>query len=142
MSPALLEVEDLSVHFASTAGVVRAVVLSIRSQPYIESAIAGCTKNAKLLWRKVKPKLSAGRVQSVAVRLIVERERDRMAFRSATWWDLIGHFATQAKEAFDAELALFHAMSVPVAAAPQVYRAGGLRALARRGLPPVRRTHF
>ncbi len=35
-----------------------------------------------LLWRKVRPKLSAGRVQSVAVRLIVERERDRMAFVS------------------------------------------------------------
>ena len=41
-----------------------------------------------LLWRKVRPKLSAGRVQSVAVRLIVERERERMAFVSATWWDL------------------------------------------------------
>ncbi len=37
-----------------------------------------------LLWRKVRPKLSAGRVQSVAVRLIVERERERMAFVSAT----------------------------------------------------------
>ena len=37
-----------------------------------------------LLWRKVRPKLSAGRVQSVAVRLIVERERQRMAFREAT----------------------------------------------------------
>ena len=43
-----------------------------------------------LLWRKVKPKLSAGRVQSVAVRLIVEKERERMAFVSATWWDLLG----------------------------------------------------
>jgi DNA topoisomerase-1 len=41
-----------------------------------------------LLWRKVKPKLSAGRVQSVAVRLVVERERERMAFRKAQWWDL------------------------------------------------------
>ena len=41
-----------------------------------------------LLWRKVRPKLSAGRVQSVAVRLIVQRERERMAFVSATWWDL------------------------------------------------------
>jgi DNA topoisomerase-1 len=41
-----------------------------------------------LLWRKVRPKLSAGRVQSVAVRLIVERERERMLFVAATWWDL------------------------------------------------------
>ena len=46
-----------------------------------------------LLWRKVRPKLSAGRVQSVAVRLIVERERERMAFNSATYWDFIGKFA-------------------------------------------------
>ncbi len=41
-----------------------------------------------LLWTKVGPKLSAGRVQSVAVRLVVERERQRMAFVSAAWWDL------------------------------------------------------
>ncbi|MEM8864399.1 MAG: type I DNA topoisomerase, partial [Planctomycetota bacterium] len=46
-----------------------------------------------LLWRKVRPKLSAGRVQSVAVRLIVERERERMKFVSATWWDLLATFA-------------------------------------------------
>ena len=46
-----------------------------------------------LLWRKVRPRLSAGRVQSVAVRLIVERERERMAFVSATYWDLLGTFA-------------------------------------------------
>ncbi len=46
-----------------------------------------------LLWRKVRPKLSAGRVQSVAVRMIVERERERMAFVSASWWDLLGKFA-------------------------------------------------
>ena len=45
-----------------------------------------------LLWRKVKPQLSAGRVQSVAVRLVVERERQRMAFRSAMWWDVTGIF--------------------------------------------------
>ena len=56
------------------------------------------TKCRTLLWRKVGPKLSAGRVQSVAVRLIVEREQERIAFRSATCWDLIGQFATQAKE--------------------------------------------
>ena len=43
-----------------------------------------------LLWRKVRPRLSAGRVQSVAVRLIVERERERMAFVTGSWWDLIG----------------------------------------------------
>src|ERR1700742_697720 len=42
-----------------------------------------------VLWKKVAPKLSAGRVQSVATRIIVQRERDRMAFRSAAYWDVI-----------------------------------------------------
>ena len=46
-----------------------------------------------LLWRKIRPQLSAGRVQSVAVRLIVERERERQAFVSASWWDITGQFA-------------------------------------------------
>ena len=41
-----------------------------------------------VLWRKVMPKLSAGRVQSVATRIIVRRERERMAFVSASYWDL------------------------------------------------------
>ncbi len=49
-----------------------------------------------LLWRKIGPRLSAGRVQSVAVRLIVERERERIDFRSATYWDLVGTFAAAA----------------------------------------------
>ncbi|WP_042427852.1 type I DNA topoisomerase [Streptacidiphilus anmyonensis] len=47
-----------------------------------------------VLWKKVMPKLSAGRVQSVATRLVVERERERMAFRSASYWDLTAVFAT------------------------------------------------
>ncbi|MEQ0645002.1 type I DNA topoisomerase, partial [Mycobacterium tuberculosis] len=42
-----------------------------------------------VLWKKVAPKLSAGRVQSVATRIIVARERDRMAFRSAAYWDIL-----------------------------------------------------
>jgi DNA topoisomerase-1 len=42
-----------------------------------------------VLWKKVAPKLSAGRVQSVATRIIVQRERERMAFRSAAYWDII-----------------------------------------------------
>ena len=41
-----------------------------------------------VLWKKVMPKLSAGRVQSVATRIIVERERERMAFVSADYWDI------------------------------------------------------
>ena len=45
-----------------------------------------------VLWKKVMSGLSAGRVQSVATRLVVDRERDRMAFRVASYWDLEGTF--------------------------------------------------
>jgi DNA topoisomerase-1 len=45
-----------------------------------------------VLWKKVMPRLSAGRVQSVATRLVVERERERMVFVSAAYWDLEGVF--------------------------------------------------
>jgi DNA topoisomerase I len=45
-----------------------------------------------LLWRKIRPGLSAGRVQSVATRMVVERERERMAFRAASYWDVKGTF--------------------------------------------------
>jgi DNA topoisomerase-1 len=46
-----------------------------------------------VLWKKVLPRLSAGRVQSVATRIVVERERARMAFRTADYWDVEGAFA-------------------------------------------------
>jgi len=54
-----------------------------------------------VLWKKITRGLSAGRVQSVATRLVVERERERMAFRAARWWD-IG--ATFDPESFEARL--------------------------------------
>ncbi|QGU03001.1 DNA topoisomerase 1 [Corynebacterium kalinowskii] len=47
-----------------------------------------------VLWKKVMPRLSAGRVQSVATRVIVERERERMAFKSASYWDLTAELLT------------------------------------------------
>ena len=49
-----------------------------------------------VLWRKVRAGLSAGRVQSVATRLVVERERERMAFGAASYWDVVGTFAPSA----------------------------------------------
>jgi DNA topoisomerase-1 len=52
-----------------------------------------------VLWKKIMRGLSAGRVQSVATRLIVERERERMAFRAAEWWDLLATFDPDAFEA-------------------------------------------
>ncbi len=60
-----------------------------------------------VLWRKIRQGLSAGRVQSVATRLVVERERERMAFRPAAYWDVLGRFARplQAHGDFEARLA-------------------------------------
>lgn len=66
-----------------------------------------------LLWKKIRPKLSAGRVQSVAVRLIVERERERIAFHSATYADLSGTFATAAGQAFTAGMVSYQGRRIP-----------------------------
>jgi DNA topoisomerase-1 len=60
-----------------------------------------------VLWRKVMQGLSAGRVQSVATRLVVDRERERIAFRAASYWDLTATLDTGADDdphAFDARL--------------------------------------
>jgi DNA topoisomerase-1 len=51
-----------------------------------------------VLWKKVQTGLSAGRVQSVAVRLIVEREQERIAFRTATYWDLEARISGEGRE--------------------------------------------
>ena len=53
-----------------------------------------------VLWKKVAPRLSAGRVQSVATRIVVERERERMAFVPAGYWSLEATAATGAGESF------------------------------------------
>ena len=52
---------------------------------------------SQVLWKKVNRGLSAGRVQSVATRLVVEREREIMAFVSADWWDIKGVFAASSE---------------------------------------------
>jgi DNA topoisomerase-1 len=65
-----------------------------------------------VLWRKVMPRLSAGRVQSVATRMVVERERARMAFRAASWWGVDGRFAEATARA-TAEVAAGTAAGVP-----------------------------
>ncbi len=57
-----------------------------------------------LLWKKVAPKLSAGRVQSVAVRVMVQRELERLAFHSGTYWDIKAHVIAPAGGKFTAEL--------------------------------------
>jgi DNA topoisomerase-1 len=69
-----------------------------------------------VLWKKVMPQLSAGRVQSVAVRLVVDKERERIAFRPAQYWDLEAEFAKQAaaRAAGGDEAATFPATLVTV----------------------------
>src|SRR3954463_3814562 len=58
-----------------------------------------------VLWKRVLPGLSAGRVQSVATRIVVERERERMRFRVAEYWDIEGTFAKSgAGDAFPGRL--------------------------------------
>ncbi len=58
-----------------------------------------------VLWKKVQQGLSAGRVQSVATRIVVQRERERMAFVSANYWDLVATFTAQnAEKPFTAKI--------------------------------------
>jgi DNA topoisomerase-1 len=57
-----------------------------------------------VLWRKIRAGLSAGRVQSVATRMVVERERERMAFVAARYWGLTGVFAPPGAQSFEARL--------------------------------------
>ncbi|MFO0871212.1 MAG: type I DNA topoisomerase [Pirellulales bacterium] len=66
-----------------------------------------------LLWRKIGPRLSAGRVQSVAVRLIVDRERQRMEFVSSSYWDLVATFVTAEGKTFEATLVSLNGRRVP-----------------------------
>ncbi len=61
-------------------------------------------KLSPVLWRKVKPALSAGRVQSVAVRLIVERERELKAFKSETFYSVQGIFGVQNADGSQSEV--------------------------------------
>ena len=84
---------------------------------------------SEVAWKKVNPGLSAGRVQSVATRLVVEREREIMAFVPAGWWDLQGTFAAAAPEA---ERTAFGAKLVAV---------DGTRARHRQRLLPAGRAH-
>ena len=65
-----------------------------------------------VLWRKVGPGLSAGRVQSAATRLVVDRERERLAFVSANYWDLTARFEKTDEGAFPARLARIHGTRV------------------------------
>ena len=84
-----------------------------------------------MLWKKIQPRLSAGRVQSVATRIVVVRERERMAFVTAEYWSLTAAFAAAGEVApggprqFDA--ALVSIDERPVATGASFDRAGRLK---------------
>ncbi len=68
-----------------------------------------------VLWRKVGPGLSAGRVQSAATRLVVDRERERLAFTTAGYWDLIAQLSAAAgAQSFDARLVRLNGARIAV----------------------------
>jgi DNA topoisomerase-1 len=78
---------------------------------------------SEVLWKKIgREAKSAGRVQSVAVRLVVDRERERIAFRSASYWDILGTFSP---DAFEAKLTSVDA--VRVATSSDFDQRGGLK---------------
>ncbi|WP_181068515.1 type I DNA topoisomerase [Nocardia nova] len=67
-----------------------------------------------VLWKKVMPRLSAGRVQSVATRIVVQRERERIAFRSAEYWDIAAKFDAGGGPSDEANPRIFGARLVTV----------------------------
>ncbi len=103
-----------------------------------------------VLWKKVMPRLSAGRVQSVATRMVVERERARMRFRAATWWGVEGTFAapeppdeddTTTPRSFTSTLVSLDGTTIATGPGLQRRRRGrelGQRPGARRGRGPAR----
>ncbi|MEK7642914.1 MAG: type I DNA topoisomerase [Patescibacteria group bacterium] len=69
-------------------------------------------KLSPFLWKKVMRGLSAGRVQSVALRLIVEREREREQFKKEEYWTILGDFETNAHATFQAQLVEYNGSSL------------------------------
>ena len=67
-----------------------------------------------VLWKKVMPRLSAGRVQSVATRIVVQRERERIAFRSAEYWDIAAKFDAGGGESDQANPRIFGARLITI----------------------------
>ena len=65
---------------------------------------------SRVLWKKITPKLSAGRVQSVALRLLVEREKERLAFMGAAYWDFQAGLNIAGSEAADTFKAIMTAL--------------------------------
>lgn len=93
--------EAIQEALANTRGIDEQLVRAQETRRILDRLV-GYTVSP-LLWKKVSPGLSAGRVQSVAMAMLVQREAERMAFRSGSYWDLRALLA-KAKETFNAVL--------------------------------------
>ncbi len=126
------EGEAISWHLANTLTVDKSCIKRIEFHEITKKAVEKSLKNAReidldrvhaqqarrildrivgyqlspLLWQKVRRGLSAGRVQSVAVRLICEREKEIVSFKPEEYWSITGRFKTIKQEPFVAKLAL------------------------------------
>ncbi|PSQ98640.1 MAG: type I DNA topoisomerase [Bacteroidetes bacterium QS_9_68_14] len=89
-----------------TRGIDRSLVAAQETRRILDRLVG--YRISPLLWRKIAPKLSAGRVQSVAVRILVLREKERIVFVPATYWDLEATLRHDG-QTFDAELTHFGA---------------------------------
>ena len=89
-----------------------------------------------VLWKKVMSGLSAGRVQSVATRMVVDRERDRMGFRAASYWDLEGTFDAGERHEPRMFPATLHSVDGRRAARGSDFEADGTAPGGRRPRPP------
>ncbi|HEX4427891.1 MAG TPA: type I DNA topoisomerase [Frankiaceae bacterium] len=87
-----------------------------------------------VLWKKVMPKLSAGRVQSVATRILVEREKARMKFRAAGYWDIDGIFTATSDETIPLPATLVSVAGARVATGRDFDSTGNLTNAAARQL--------
>ncbi|MEK6694877.1 MAG: DNA topoisomerase, partial [Nitrospirota bacterium] len=79
-------------------------------------------QGSQLLWKKVRRGLSMGRVQSVAVKLICEREREREAFRSEEYWSITATLAGKNPPPFEAKLHSVNGQDAVISAAPEAER--------------------
>ena len=83
---------------------------------------------SEVLWKKIgREAKSAGRVQSVAVRLVVDRERERIAFRAASYWDITGVFSPGSDDASSFDATLTSINSVRLATGDSFDQQGGLK---------------
>ena len=95
-----------------------------------------------VLWKKVMPRLSAGRVQSVATRMVVEREWERMRFVRASYWDIEGTFRTQGAAAGELSAVLSEVGGKRVATGKDFSEQGVLRTVDATVLDEPRARHI